>query len=557
MTSATDSVTIVVHENVDVNTSQSDVNDSSQSVDQTTISSISKDQSSLAYGKGYSPKYERNQESFRGRENPDSFATNFENEKPGAKAAAKSGQMTMDGSMLVTKNSEIAEPLSIKINESWKVSGVMVINIETESSELEDPGLRFGTKKTSSGYVTFIADISPASVFKQTPLRTGDIVVSINRVSFFDNADIFDAYAALWKSEKRITLVAKKGEASLNQFLLSQRGQANIPHSKALNESHDTALTDETSGTMGSAASGRSKQSRSSLSDERISSEASQSSRTRETPTGDSNVSSESNSEDEESNSSRRIKITKNRHDEFLGLELSEATTTWGKLLTVSNIIPGSKAASSELKIGDVILTVNGISFKNNPNAARAISLLRKSQKEVVIEFQKLSSFSAAVRADMQKSLNLSEDSELLANSLISHGDLESQKVKKKRQKVLVTVTKDRPGQKIGLDFALVDDKLVVTDISSKGLLRNAPLFYGDTILSINGVSFAKEPVAKEAYNLVKNAPKKVTLEILKVQYDHKKPDNIGVATKSCIPGPLLCGRRKKTDPEYIAALKL
>jgi len=565
VTSAVGSVTIVVHESIDVNDSQSEVNSShSESIAQTSISSISKDQSSF-----YSPKRERKHEMFPGGETPDSFARGLQTERSPTKAAGNSGAMTIDGSMLITKNSEMAEPISIKINESWKVSGVMVINIDAEdTSELEDPGLRFGTKKTSTGFVTFVSDISATSVFKKTPLRIGDIIVSINRMSFFNNADIFDAYAALWKSEKRITLVAKKGEESLNEFLLSQRGQVDSPQAKALNGSVNTGLTLQSSGTLGTNASGKSKihhkndgskSSSSMLSDERDTSRSSRSSKSRETPSENGNVSSASNDLDEESNSSRRITIRKNRHDEFIGLELSEVATAWGTLLTVSRITPGSKAASSELQVGDAILTVNGISFKNNPNASSAISLLRKSQKEVCIEFQKFSSFSAAVKADLQKSINVSDDSELLANSMISHGEGNNakKKVPKKRQKVLVTVTKDHKGQKIGLDFAFIHDKLVVTDVHPKGLLRNAPLTYGDVILSINGVNFDKEPNAKDAYGAVKNAPKKVTLEILKVEYAQQKPDNIGVAKKSCIPGTLICSRRKKTESEENIAMRL
>ncbi len=565
VTSAIGSVTIVVYESIDIYDSQSDVNSShSESIAQTSISSISKDQSSFN-----SPKRKIKHEVFPGGETPDSFARGLQTEKSGTNAAGNRGAMTIDGSMFITKNSETTEPLSIKINESWKVSGVMVINIESEdSSELEDPGLRFGTKKTSSGFVTFISEISPTSIFKKTPLRIGDIIVSINRISFFNNADIFDAYAALWKSEKRITLVAKKGEESLNDFLLSQRGQGDAAQAKSLNGSVNTGLTLQSSGTLGTNASGESRQHSktdgsksfsSRLTDEHDTSRSSRSSKSRETPSENGNVSSASKNVDEDSNSSRRITITKKRHDEFIGLELSEVATAWGNLLTVSKITPGSKAASSELKVGDAILTVNGISFKNNPNASSAISLLRKSQKEVCIEFQKFSSFSAAVKADLKKSIDVSEDSEMLANSMISHGEgsIAKQKVPKKRQKVLVTVTKDHPGQKIGLDFALIHDKLVVTDVHPKGLLRNAPLMYGDTILSINGVNLEKEPVAKEAFDLVKNARKKVTLEILKVEYAQKKPDNLGVAKKSCIPGTLICSRRKKTESEENIAMRL
>jgi len=110
----------------------------------------------------------------------------------------------------------------------------------------------------------------------------------------------------------------------------------------------------------------------------------------------------------------------------------------------------------------------------------------------------------------------------------------------------LITVTKEYKGQKIGIDFAMLNNKLVVTEVSPKGLLRNAPLVFGDTILSINGVSFRQDPDAKEAYSLIKKAPEKVTIEILKTEYAHDR-GNSGASTKSCIPTTLFC-RRKKSD---------
>ena len=121
MRSATDSVTIVAYENPHVNDTQSEVNDSnSESAAQTTISSISRDQSSFTYGKVHPQPNEENQNLFRRVEKPDYFGR--ESDKVGAKSASKRGVMTTDGSLLITKNSEIQEPIPVKMNESWKVS---------------------------------------------------------------------------------------------------------------------------------------------------------------------------------------------------------------------------------------------------------------------------------------------------------------------------------------------------------------------------------------------------------------------------------------------------
>lgn len=535
MSAAIDSVTIVAYENPDLNDSMND--STSESAAHTSIiSSISKDQSSFAYGKASTPKRDKNAYY---------FAPEFENQRFGAQAATKNGAMTMDGSMLITKKSEITEPYSIQMNESWKISGVMVINIEKKTISKEDTGLDIGTKKTSTGNVLYVANIKPQSVFLKTPLRPGDIIISINSVGFFDNADVFEAYAALGKEGKRLTLVAKKGEKSLNDFLLNRRGEANLPHSTSPGRSINTALTSETSGSTRSSASEGS---------------------SRKTAKDDKSTADDSSKSSRQSNSSRkldaarRITIIKKTPNDSIGLDVAKVETKWGTFLAISKIIPGSKASTTELKIGDIILSVNDISFRTNPDVAKVISLVREARGKVCIEIQKLSSFPPAAQVDLNKSLNESMEAEEIEQSASLNKSGESskyqspsnskQRVPKKRQKVLVTVTKDRPSQKIGLDFALLNDKLVVTDINPKGLLRNAPLVYGDTILSINGVSFRQEPVAKEAYDIIRSAPKKVTIELLKVEYyDHipAKNDESGVSSKSCIPS-FMCRRRKNVQ---------
>lgn len=551
MSAATDSVTIVAFENPDVDDSMND-STAESAVNTSIISSISKDQSSIAYSKGPMPK---------GDKNAYYFAPEFENEKLGAEAAAKNGAMTMDGSMLITRKSEVAEPYSIQMNESWKISGVMVINVEKKSFSIEDTGLDIAAKKTSSGNVLYVADIRPTSVFVRTPLRRGDIIISINSVGFFDNTDVPEAYAALRKQGKRLTLVAKKGEKSLNDFLLNSWREADLPQTKSAGRSVNSAVTSQTSGsTRTSSREGSAKpmikddnQSHKSTADDN-----SMSSR-------QSNSSRKSNA----ANAARRITILKKTPNDSIGLDVTKVETKWGAFIAISKIIPGSKASSTELKVGDIILSVNDISFRTNPDVAKVIWLVREARGKVCIEIQKLSSFPAAAQVDLNKSLNESIEAEETeksvsmnksgesaryqtpSNSFASHvdgGDLK-QRVPKKRQKVLVTVTKDRPAQKIGLDFSLLNNKLVVTDINPKGLLRNAPLVYGDSILSINGVSFRNEPVAKQAYDIIRNARKKVTIELLKVEYyDHRTTpnnDESGASSKSCIPSFMRRRRRK------------
>ena len=74
-----------------------------------------------------------------------------------------------DGSMLISRDSEILEPTFIKMNESWKVSGVIVVSVENSLSTLEKPGLRMGARETASGRLLYITEISPSSALQKLP----------------------------------------------------------------------------------------------------------------------------------------------------------------------------------------------------------------------------------------------------------------------------------------------------------------------------------------------------------------------------------------------------
>jgi len=113
-------------------------------------------------------------------------------------------------------------------------------------------------------------------------------------------------------------------------------------------------------------------------------------------------------------------------------------------------------------------------------------------------------------------------------------------------------VTKEYQGQKVGIGVERLNNKLVVTEVSPRGLLRNAPLVHGDTVLSINEVSFRNNPSAKEAFLVVNDAPEKVTFEILKTEhFDHVISN--GVSRKSCVSVPFFCSRQRKVDHAHIS----
>jgi len=95
--------------------------------------------------------------------------------------------------------------------------------------------------------------------------------------------------------------------------------------------------------------------------------------------------------------SSNVIRISKADPTESVGVIMTTKTTAWGALLIVSSIHSSSKLANSELRVGDVILAINGISFSENPDAAKALSILHAAREAVLIEYQRLSNLQAVM----------------------------------------------------------------------------------------------------------------------------------------------------------------
>jgi len=403
VTTATDSVTIVVQKDLE--------SDDTQSATQTSISTLSKDVSSIAHKKLHSLTLDDCAQKSNRKKGEEKSTKN---------KVRKREEMTGDGSMLISKDTKIKGPVSITMNESWKLSGAIVVSIEKLYAS-ENPGIHMGIKESTSGHVLYISEMSPSSLFARTPLRTGDIILSINNVSLYDNADLVDAYSALGRPGNRITLVARKGGESLNDFLLEGRRQPVIKKEivPSGQESIDSPLTSKTAGTVGTTISGNSGRDRSNDSgdlfeDGMIGFKASEIWKSYSQHDAADNVSkavsslSRGSNEfdfDEESygaslfgyNSSSSVTIVKNSSNEDIGVEMMEITTEWGRLLVVSKITPRSLTSDTDLKVGDAILAINRISFRKNPSTARASSLVRNAQREVRIEYQKLSSFSPAV----------------------------------------------------------------------------------------------------------------------------------------------------------------
>jgi C-terminal processing protease CtpA/Prc len=563
--SAEDRVTFVVQKRRDA--------DDHQSVAGTTISSVSRD-----WALPYTPD-RSGQSTVEGGESKDESTKR---------------RMVEDGSLVIIKESTITEPIPVKANESWKLSGAIVVVVKMKSSS-HNPGLRLGTKETSTGRVLHIADINPSSPFTNTPLRVGDVVISINNVDLQDNADVVDAYSALGKSKDEIAVVARKSEESLTEFLEDRKARVK-PYAGVKSRERVFEATPVVEPSNSHQISPAERPIGSTLKKIEVTSLPD------EMPAP--SLCDTSFEFDEESygaslngyNSSKLIHIAKSYPQESLGLDLSLVSTEWGALLTIVRISPYCKAASTGIRVGDAILAINGVDFRENANVEQAQSVIKQARKDVDIEIQQLSlrpttipekqtnfndgitilesnnvgvvrtrtfdsnddfltqseTLKIAGKVDKEDPYNSSASMRSLDIPMVrrtqsstpkedDRSSLALQRTKKFR-KVWITVVKEHAREIVGISFTTIQNKLIVTDVSPSGLLRGAPVLPGDTILSINGVNFSRDPNAEYAFALVVRAPKELLFEVLKTGYvigvDKVEP-------KSCLRR-LACNRSRK-----------
>ena len=604
--SATGRVTFVIQKHNEIT--------DSHSFAATTISSVSRDVSSAGDVSAVVPNQYSSTNNSPGSEQR-------HDDSPGNDESCRTNMMA-DGSMIISRDSKAKGPnfIECETNESWKLSGAIVICIKKTSAS-QKPGIRLGIKDTPSGRVLFVADISASSPFANTPLRVGDVVLSINNRNLQEKADVVDAYAALGRFGKSISLVAKKSEQSLNDFL--KKGKNSSEVSSPVTLQRENKESDVTTSRSGASAdiplSGSVDKSFGSLENK----DKSMVSNHRATCKDVSTPSRQPFEFDDQAyvpsingyNSSKMIKIVKGNPLEDVGMDLSYVPTDLGRLLTIVSVKPNSKADTAGLNTGDVVLSVNGESFRDSVDPARAITLIQEAQRELVLEIQQIAQDNkvrigepecvgkvrtrtfdsnddflrqtenlkiagnagttteegkvneSAITIEASNVNCLDENSfDGISNSsyrnVKNHVERKEEsgttslhvrprKTKNKPRKLWITVTKDHQNQQVGISFAAVNQRLLVTKVSPSGMLCGTPLVPGDTILSINKKDFRSNPHPEEAFRLVKEAPFEVTFEILKTGY--VADDQIsGLGTKSCLHGPFLCARGRKKGEDHL-----
>ena len=228
--------------------------------------------------------------------------------------------------------------------KSRRLSELMHVLIDKEKGE--NCGILLKTKDIPNQRVLFVSHISADGPFADTPLTAGDIILSINRYSFHHNADANMALSVIDDSEDTVEIIARRSKESLRDFLLMDNAMERQPVSKHVHRLPPTKVeTEFDEESYGASISGY--------------------------------------------NAARRITILKKHPMDRIGVKLKRMQTEWGAVLVVSKIDPKSPIDGKDIKVGDIIVAVNDISFRDEPIPERAAKIIQFALREVTIEYQK------------------------------------------------------------------------------------------------------------------------------------------------------------------------
>jgi hypothetical protein len=399
-----------------------------------------------------------------------------------------------------------------KVEEERTIEKKVVVRKNSRSQKI---GLVMDILKVSRNKRSlFVSGIHPSGLIAhaQTSLALGDIILSINGFDFCGNPKLGIANTIILNSMGELTIIAKASD-------------------QGFSDDNMTVFT---------AKAGIKTTTRTSLDFDEVSYGRSKSNGTY--------------------NSSKIAKFSKSDPLLKVGLSTMAQITQWGVLLLVSDL--SGKAAETELRVGDAILSINGVNFKGQPDPIRAAYILQKATKNVVVEYQRLpqrkisTPFSGSPKKEKGQNKSESEKSrsiEDLDASISMKGNrngsiltipekksasigrlntsfldprttdsskpsqrLAPQLVPSKSDIFVIRVTKKYQDQEVGISIENVNGILYVSRISLRGILVGKNIIPGDIILSINNKNFVENPNVKAAYSEIKNALKVLIFEVQK-----------------------------------------
>lgn len=443
---------------------------------------------------------------------------------------------------------------------SLTTNGEMIISVR-KTLQSDTVGLRLENRRTHRGHnAIFVSQVFPSGLFARTPLSVGDVILSINDLDFSVKPNVQEASEAM-SLAKVVKVVALKPVEWIEKrkFRISQARQLvetftiDPPRSKAY-RFDDSSYDDSTFGY----------------------------------------------------NSAKKVSLKDFSASERLGLSIASQYTKWGVLLLVKDVAASSRLANLGLHNGDVILSINGVDMKKEPDADRAMNLIRNSGDSIELEYQRLGNIavspSATVpvarmesfRPDGTKSIrtetrnpdgsvvvrieevgpsnpidaavsdvgsanrSFADTSATSSVSIRNSSFLEaiasgvSDGQSSALEPVSVTVNKSKKSQDVGIHVTVISGSLFVTRVSKNGILFGKPILPGDTILDINGYDFRASPSTRRAQSILCKATKSITFTLLKTSLltSQAKKQGVAKSPQKGIIHRLTCRKRSTEEDE-------
>lgn len=221
------------------------------------------------------------------------------------------------------------------------------------------------------------------------------------------------------------------------------------------------------------------------------------------------------------------ISATKDNEEDDGGLVLA----VHNKLLFVSEMASASIFQGTSLEVGDRVVSINDMNFRNYADAAYAQNILKKAKTAVTLVVEKgTAGFKKPTKSKLNKTAARKNkkpkdgvsDSDL-SSTAESTSSLEDQNEtlplkKSKYKEVVITAPKSFSKQEVGLEFAKRGNNLVVNQIKPKSIFINSSLEQGDIVISVNDVNLRHTADQNLARIACFEAKESVSLLVLKVE---------------------------------------
>ena len=452
--------------------------------------------------------------------------------------------LNSDGSISIVTDRLHHSKNPVVSRESFNVSGDVILSVKKKSRE-QKVGITIMERKVFDSTSLVVSNISTDSLFVGSPLSVGDTILVVNDQDFRDNSSAHDVIRAIRTAMGELTICVRKSSEGLQNFLETAR--------KVLVDERKEPVKVKQQLRTGSEVNLRSSKE---LEFDDISYDGSIGSY----------------------HGSRSVSLRKSYPGEDLGIELVESRYGTAAVLVIAKIFPRPYSGSNRLQPGDVILSINGMSFQEQPDAQLAEKELRDARSEVRIEYQRLrvkiqsapvvekksgrnkvktvdstteeespsdlsidsvgdarsvdvsalGSYLGGISRDVRSfsdedDLDVKDDEPRSVASSQSTPSQITMSVLRRPTVQFITVSKSSPDQEVGLAMKVVHGALRVTEVSPTGLLAGKPILPGDTVAAINGKSFIANPDAQEAAKIVSNALTVINFEI-KATEKYNKP---------------------------------